>query len=277
MRKTDNRSRAAIWTASAKRQFMWRFLSGRLPLYLVSEFPKCGGSWISQILADYLHVPFPRNETPPLRSCVMHGHHLYSPHYRNVFCVIRDGRDVMVSAYFHFLVTGGKLPEHIVQKFRDAQSFTDYDDSRKNMATFIDYMFTDYANRFNRFTWDAFILSYMGHDHVAMLRYEDMLRDSVGTMAIALQHVLGEEPDMQRLEASVEKFTFQQQTGRKPGEEDHDFLRKGIAGDWKNHFNAEACERFDHYAGKMLIQVGYEPNRQWIEEQRTRAERWSAV
>lgn len=277
MRDIDKRSRAAIWMASAKRQAMWRFASGRMPLYLVPEFPKSGGSWLSQILADYLQVPFPRNVSPPLRSCVMHGHHLYSPHYRNVFCIIRDGRDVMVSAYFHFLVTGGKLPDHIVQNFRDAQSFTDYEDSRKNMAAFIDYMFEDYASRFKRFTWDAFIASYMDREHVAILRYEDMLEDTARTVGTALRQVLGTEPDMDRLRASVEKFTFQRQTGRERGKEGHDFLRKGIAGDWRNHFDAEACARFDHYAGDMLIRAGYEADRGWIADQQAQAEHWDTA
>jgi len=42
------------------------------------------------------------------------------------------------------------------------------------------------------------------------------------------------------------------------------FLRKGIVGDWKNHFSQEARERFHHYAGESLLQLGYEPDSDWV-------------
>jgi hypothetical protein len=53
--------------------------------------------------------------------------------------------------------------------------------------------------------------------------------------------------------------------GRKRGEEDQfSFLRKGIVGDWRNHFSAEAAVVFDAHAGSALIELGYEPDRSWI-------------
>ena len=56
-------------------------------------------------------------------------------------------------------------------------------------------------------------------------------------------------------------------TKRKAGEEDRSsFLRKGIAGDWKNHFNTEAVNIFDHYAGETLIKLGYEKNHDWVKD-----------
>ena len=53
-------------------------------------------------------------------------------------------------------------------------------------------------------------------------------------------------------------------TKREAGKEDrNNFLRKGIAGDWKNHFNEEAANIFHHYAGETLIKLGYEINDDW--------------
>lgn len=39
--------------------------------------------------------------------------------------------------------------------------------------------------------------------------------------------------------------------------------RKGIAGDWRNHFNDAHREAFDEVAGDILIELGYEDSRDW--------------
>jgi hypothetical protein len=53
-----------------------RLLSGALPLYVVNEFPKSGGTWVGQMLGRALGVPFPRNRLRVLRPSIMHGHYL---------------------------------------------------------------------------------------------------------------------------------------------------------------------------------------------------------
>jgi hypothetical protein len=42
------------------------------------------------------------------------------------------------------------------------------------------------------------------------------------------------------------------------------FLRKGVAGDWKNKFDNRACETFDYFAGDKLVKMGYETDRNWV-------------
>jgi len=69
---------------------------------------------------------------------------------------------------------------------------------------------------------------------------------------------------IEELKEIVTKYSFKNQTKREPGQEDKkSFLRKGIAGDWKNHFSKEACQVFDHYAGKELILLDYEKDHNW--------------
>jgi hypothetical protein len=57
---------------------------------------------------------------------------------------------------------------------------------------------------------------------------------------------------------------MQRATGRAPGQEDRtNFIRKGVVGDWVNHFSREAAEVFDWLAGDTLVSLGYEPDRGW--------------
>jgi Sulfotransferase domain len=65
----------------------------------------------------------------------------------------------------------------------------------------------------------------------------------------------------------AEEFSFERQAGRRPGEEDkRSFRRRGMVGDWRNHFNHEARELFDRYAGSELILLGYERDRSWVRD-----------
>ena len=62
----------------------------------------------------------------------------------------------------------------------------------------------------------------------------------------------------------VDNYSFENQTRRKPGEENiNSFLRKGVSGDWKNHFNSQAKEVFKYHAGDLLIKLGYEKDKNW--------------
>ena len=239
----------------------------RMPLYLVTEYPKSGGSWVAQMLADYFHVPFPQSRRPHFEPCVMHGHHLYSKNFRNIFCVMRDGRDIMVSYYFHLLFEHDRNNPVFVRRSRKKMPFTDPDDVKKNLPAFIEYTFTTGTRGLTKFTWNQFVTSWADKD-VAILRYEDLVRDAAEVLRDAVGKVTGAEPNIARLVEIREKYSFRSQAGREPGVEDRkSFMRKGIAGDWKSHFTGEACQVFDHYAGDTLVRMWYERDRTWAERQ----------
>src|SRR3546814_15793230 len=77
------------------------------------------------------------------------------------------------------------------------------------------------------------------------IRYESLLQDAASEMARLFQW-LGCDASEATVAAVVSRNAFAVASGgRQPGEADpQSFLRKGIAGDWKNHFDDECNRRF---------------------------------
>jgi hypothetical protein len=172
----------------------------------------------------------------------------------------------MVSAYFHMLFESDRNHPRLVEEARSGVPFDDYDDVAKNLPAFMTYMFEDHDRRRLRFTWAEFVRSW-SDTSAEVVRYEELLEDAAGRLYRALENVVGGEPDLERLREIQHKFSFESQSRRKRGEEDtKSFLRKGIAGDWKEKFTPEARETFDRLAGDELILAGYEQDRSWVSE-----------
>jgi hypothetical protein len=57
---------------------------------------------------------------------------------------------------------------------------------------------------------------------------------------------------------------FKLSGGRKRGKENpKSHYRKGIAGDWRNHFTGDHKALFKHITGDLLIKLGYEKDNTW--------------
>jgi hypothetical protein len=219
------------------------------------------------MLAEALNVPFPRNTTRPrFESSVLSGHHLYSPHFRNVTAVIRDGRDVMVSAYYYLLFKNEVNRQFGVDHHRRQLRFADFDDLPANLPRFIEYMFESFARQRFHFSWSEFIDSWLPRG-VPIVRYEQLLLRPAEILQERVAALTGRSLHELAAQAIVEKYSFRKLSGRQPGDAiNTSFVRKGVAGDWKNHFSFEARQVFDSYAGAQLITAGYETDHTWADE-----------
>jgi hypothetical protein len=243
---------------------MVHLLSGALPLYVVNEFPKSGGTWVGQMLGRALGVPFPRNRLPVLRPSIMHGHYLGPWGMKNVVVCWRDGRDVMVSWYHQQLISH-EWNERQVRRSRRELRLGDYEDVYKNLPAFIEYAFT--RPHSPRFSWADFVRRWHGRKDAIHVRYEDLRRETARELRRVVLGLTGRRLSPEEATAIVEEFSFERLAGRRPGEEDKgSFLRKGMVGDWRNHFSPEAKEIFDRHAGDELILLGYERDRAWVED-----------
>jgi hypothetical protein len=182
---------------------------------------------------------------------------------KNVVVIWRDGRDVLVSWYHHCLFKNDRGNAALVDIVRRELPFPDYADVWRNLPAFIEYSFT--RQRHPRFSWADFVRCWHGRSGVHYVHYEYLRSNTSGELQRLAFGLSGKVLGTERAVAIAEEFSFARQSGRLPGEENkRSFMRKGIVGDWRNHFSQDACELFDHYAGAELILLGYESDSGWI-------------
>jgi Sulfotransferase domain len=101
-------------------------------------------------------------------------------------------------------------------------------------------------------------------DRYAEVRYEDLL-ERPNEEVRRLLGFRGVGTDETLVERCVGSASFEKLSkGRERGQEDpSSFYRKGIAGDWKNHFTEEDRRAFKEEAGELLIRLGYEEDLDW--------------
>jgi sulfotransferase family protein len=231
-----------------------RCLSGALPIYVVNEFPRSGGRWISWMLSQALDVPFVAGSEPlRLRPSLVHGHYLGRAGIRNAVVVWRDGRDVMVS-WYHMCCFVDAFP--LGQTIRKQLPFTNYDDVRGNLPAFIEFVATRRA--YPGFSWAQFVRRWHDRPGVAYVRYEDMQRDTSAALQRLVLDLTGRTLDPQRAAEIASAFSFRTTSGRAPGQEDKTkFHRKGLPGDWRANFTDAASATFQKFAGTELALLGY--------------------
>jgi Sulfotransferase family len=160
------------------------------------------------------------------------------PFIRSIFpkakllAIHRDGRDVVVSEKFFLANTEGRT-----NSLRD--SIRDW---RNKME----------ADR--KYTTEYGIYS---------CSYESLLRDGEATVK-GILGFLDLPADRATIDDMLRRSSFKFTTGRDNGrEQSTSFYRKGIAGDWTNHFSQADKDVFKELAGDMLVELGYEKDLAW--------------
>lgn len=225
---------------------------------------KSGTNWLSHLVSTATGLPI--NEVwkfnlPMLKPCVHHMHRFIPIDgvRRRTIYMMRDGRDTLVSAYFHLVREGGPMKISLEHKLGRPIC---KENIRENLAQFLEVMRT---NRTATIDYRSHIEEWKRHrDRYATVRYEDLLADAGGELSRVLHEVTGKTADPARVRDAVARFDFSRITGRSNGkEDDNHFVRKGISGDWRNHFTREAALAFDRYAGDLLRELGYEEDPRW--------------
>ncbi|MGL5080948.1 MAG: sulfotransferase domain-containing protein [Microcoleaceae cyanobacterium] len=217
------------------------------------------------------------------------------------FHVIRDPRDIIVSAYFSHRYS------------HSTQSWPELNDYRKQLEQLSKekglLLVMDYLSSMKVDGVELDIFGQMANwnynlPNILELKFEEMIANPYSKFLDILQflNLLDDSPyvsvkslssylfgetlnrGIHRLNPSFKKtITFSSKIypwqalnivyehdfsryarGRKPGQEDvKSHNRKGVAGDWKNHFEEIHKQVFKQKYDSLLVQLGYEQNDNW--------------
>jgi hypothetical protein len=240
-------------------------LGRRLGFVYVIEFPKCGGSWVRNMLQTYTGTERFLEQRLLRRGDVIQVHRLPRPWFRKPVVVVRDPRDAYVSLYYHETQYAGREKRLAIERWfrRDPER-----PLHEDFALFLEARFAHVTHP--PFMFAEFVAAWQARRDVVWVRYEDCLQNGEAELSRVVK-ALGLSFDPGRVRNAVEANSFENATRargreRRRGEADPTaFERKGVAGDWKNHFDRRACELFERHEGAGLRALGYERDAGWIE------------
>jgi len=176
---------------------------------------------------------------------LLKSHHQYDPRFQRVIYILRDGRDVMVS-YYYFLIGNGRLEASLLEFL-----------GKKDL---------------NQGLWHEHVESWLlrkNQGDLLLVRYQELCRQTeVEVMRMA--RFIGLPCDEARLDWAISNSSFETmrrieaEKGLALGPERQlPTIRKGIVGDWENHFEAAHKDVFKRYANRTLLRFGYVEDENW--------------
>jgi hypothetical protein len=222
---------------------------------MIVGFPKSGHTWMQSLIANVKYGVDPRiaddhliqDLVPDLhqrrwhkrygKSMCFKSHMLPRKDFKRVIYLIRDGRDVMVS-YYHFRRAWG------------------YNGSLVDLITEEHPLYA---------TWSHHVATWLDNPygaHILYVRYENMLNDSVGTLR-QICDFLSLETSEEELEAAAFRSSFQNMRAKedkfgRPNKDwpaDRKFMRRGIAGSWKDEMPPDVEKAFLTVAGPTMQRI----------------------
>ena len=267
------------------------------------EHPKSGGTWVYKMLTYYLNIPvlpllrsksgIPNPgiiEDPDMarkegcdgknpfssqaqfeyvsQSHALPNNYFFSPKHCTYY-LLRDGRDVVVSYYFYeFQYLDQYKKQLSISKFLKNLIIVYLSIIFPKIRPYSRYInLSNHSSLFDKYVairakeWRYHVESWLKLNK-PYFKYEDFLQNTHGTFIKILDHI-GAEIDHDLLCNTVESMSFDNCKKLENDSQIAKFYRKGIHGDWKNHFNNKQKEIFKKLAGDTLIKLGYKKDLYW--------------
>jgi hypothetical protein len=265
MRSKDlNRVRAKLATSPLHRPVAWfrhRGLNSR-DVFLAS-YPRSGNTWLRFVLSELLtgtsidfdnvdsfipEMKWHRGAMPilpgPGRLIKTHEH--YRKEYKQAIYIVRDARDVALSAYARTRQIG----------IAD-QDFDVY------LRAFLKGRVNPYG------AWDRHLRSWLDgpltkEGKLLVIKFEDLRRDPETALSRMVEFV-GVPMDSEKIRTalannSVDQMRMKEQKSSKlfkSTTEDGRFVRKGAVQGWRTLLTPAQLQMFQQYAGRELSRMGY--------------------
>ena len=211
-------------------------------------YPRSGNTWLGRLLSDLLNCPWQEIPEHPILYYGSHqnGKFVVRKRHTNemvnglsVF-IYRDPRDVCVSRYFYY--QHSSLQETIEKMYSPGEDDLD-----------------SYG------PYESYIRSIWGHPekYTVLLAYEDLHKSPILTLRGIVYEISGTALPNKYILESYERQKFENVLEKYPDYKHS--MRKGIVGDWMNHFERDDGLLFHEYFGELLLDQGYIENGDWWE------------
>jgi hypothetical protein len=271
------RARAARTKLRMLRVWSWHLGLKPQDIFQAS-YPRSGSTWLRFMLFQVLtgeDAGFQRIDqcipeidahrgVPPILpggGRLIKTHELYRKQYGRAVFLVRDPRDVLLSAYARAVGVG--LAELV---------------SKGDLDSFL--LSALKGNAIQQGCWQDHTRSWLEsplakNGNLMVVRYEDLRRNPEQVIGQLLRF-LGVTPDVRIIRKAIEDNSLEQMrakedTAKRVGEqsallgchkeaegEDARFVRKGSVGGWRSKLTDAQVKLFDQYAGDMLATLGYE-------------------
>lgn len=240
---------------------------------------KCGSQWVRDVLCapeivDCTGVPYsgvtfnlpsagefeipPGEFSGPIFGMSQLEWHGFKSGGDKAIVVLRDPRDRLISLMYSILYSHGTSARgDSYIGYMKSKLFQLKTDSERVAEMIGEVQF-----------WRHFYLTWAtaGSDDTYVVRYEDLVKDQ-RTEFEKIIVWLGWKVPSETLDYVVKKLSFTERSGRNAGVEDvSSHYRRGVAGDWKNHFTREHGQLWNDLYPEFLTLIGYEnDNIRWCQ------------
>lgn len=247
---------------------------------------KCASNWLSRhivksvadkINLKYEHYGNPRAFNHELKNTLAHkGIEFFAYTNANIdyikdiiadikgFHVIRDPRDICVSAYFshlHSHPVKGKYSDNIREMRQRLNSLS----MKEGLFIEMDFLESIFSHLDK---WNYSL------SNILEIKFENLIQAANQTILAIFEflNLISEDPEKEEKKISflelhkiIDSKRFENMTaGRNPGEENvKSHFRKGISGDWQNFFNKKHKEYFKLKYNNLLLKLKYEKDKNW--------------
>jgi Sulfotransferase domain len=171
--------------------------------------------------------------------------------------IIRDPRDMVISGYFYHLWTHEKWCHEKKEKYgnRSYQELLKSLPQEEGITREIVRMKGAIKNMKN---WDY------TNPNFLEIKLEDLAKNEKSIFEQIFQQYGFSQEEMELAMSVVDELSFEKRAGRERGKEDRNsHFRKGVSGDWKNHFTPDHKELFKITYPGTLVKLGYESDENW--------------
>lgn len=223
----------------------FRYKAQRERIY-TTGIPRSGNTWLNRLLSDALDSPMEAQD----RSLEWFGdrggkYAIVKTHHRDreildgkYVYVYRDIRDVATSRYHYW-------------------GLSSIEDALKDLVTAYKPEKDQYGpyEAFTRNWWNV----------VPQVKYEDLFYDGIRTLQRIVRELTGIELDDHKAALAVHRQSFWGIRVRFPNRDPH-AMRRGVPGDWRNHFTRNDGKLCQKLFGKLMMEQGYTHDPDWWQE-----------